>query len=200
MKPALIFDFGGVLMKTVDYSPRHRWDARLGLTPGSVERVVHGTPAWVQAQTGIISPRAYWQDVGQQLNLTGSEVERLREDFYSGDTLDMALIGYIGELRAAGYTVALLSNDSLELEDKLLRLGIVPLFDPVVISAQIGVMKPEPGAYQHTLAKLNRPPQQTIFIDDRKENVSAALALGIHAIHYVNGMNLPGRLAPLLAE
>lgn len=200
MKPALIFDFGGVLMKTKDHTPRHRWDAQLGLPPGSVERIVHGSPTWIQAQTGIISPQTYWQDVGQQLNLAWADVERLREDFYSGDVLDANLIAYIEDLRAGGHAVALLSNDSLELVEKLARLGIAYLFDPVIISAQIGVMKPDPRAYQYTLEILSRPPQQTIFIDDRQENVSAARALGIQGVHYVNGMNLPDQLAPLLVD
>ncbi len=198
MKPALIFDFGGVLMKTVDHTPRHQWDAKLGLAPGSAERIVHGSTAWIQAQTGIISPQIYWQDVAQQLNLARADVARLREDFYSGDVLDANLIAYIEDLRTAGHAVALLSNDSVELVEKLAGLGIMDLFDPVIISAQIGVMKPDPRAYQHTLKILNQPPQQAIFIDDRQENVSAACALGIQGVHYVNGMNLPDQLAPLL--
>ena len=52
---AVIFDWGGVLMRTVDASPRLAWDARLGLAPGSVNRLVFESPAWRRAQLGQIS-------------------------------------------------------------------------------------------------------------------------------------------------
>ena len=79
MIQAVIFDFGGVFMKTSDYQPRHRWDERLGLPHGSVERVVHGSESWRAAQKGQLSMEAYWQDVAQQLHLTSDDVRQLAE-------------------------------------------------------------------------------------------------------------------------
>ncbi|PJF23084.1 MAG: hypothetical protein CUN56_02680 [Phototrophicales bacterium] len=188
MQYAVIFDFGGVLMKTIDYTPRFDWDDRLGLPRGSVEKIVHNQDSWVKAQTGLISPQAYWADVARQLKLT--DLGTLPHDFYSGDALDQGLIHLIHDLRRAGRAVALLSNDTLELMDKLRRLQIDDLFDPLVISAQIGVMKPHPAAYQTVLNQLQCPPQEAIFIDDRLENVQGAAALGIHAVHYTPGLDL----------
>ena len=49
---AIIFDFGGVFMKTVDHGPRHSLNARLGLPPGHVERIVHASESWRKAQIG----------------------------------------------------------------------------------------------------------------------------------------------------
>lgn len=138
MPIAFIFDFGGVLMKTVDYTARHAWDERLGLPQGSIEKVVHNTESWVATQKGELSPQAYWQDIGQRLGISAEETRQLAEDFYRGDVLDMSLIGLIESLRAEGHIVGLLSNDSLELEDKLHRLAIHHLFDPLVISAKVG--------------------------------------------------------------
>lgn len=184
MKPALIFDFGGVLMRTVDYTPRHRWDGQLGLPPGSVERVVHGSESWRLAQTGAISTEAYWSDVGQQLSLTAEQTRQLAVDFFSGDRLDQELVATIRELRAAGYRTALLSNDSAALLDKLRAFQIADLFDPLVISAFIGVMKPDARAYQTVLDRLGISPSEAVFIDDLPRNVAGAQALGITGIHY----------------
>jgi epoxide hydrolase-like predicted phosphatase len=195
---AIIFDFGGVLMKTRDYRPRHGWDARLGLSPGSVEQVVHGSDSWRQAQTGQISDAEYWSTVAATLGLKNSDVRQLAADFYSGDMLDAQLIHYIRTLRAGGHTIALLSNDSPALADRLDRLGITQFFDPLVISGQIGVMKPDAAAYQAVLERLQRPADHTIFIDDMLANIEAANALGIHAMHYRDGMDLPAALAELL--
>ncbi|HEX2619752.1 MAG TPA: HAD family hydrolase, partial [Phototrophicaceae bacterium] len=151
MKRAVIFDFGGVLMKTLDYRPRHAWDERLKLPHGSVERVVHGSDSWRQAQTGQLPVETYWQDVASQLKLSPDEVNQLKLDYFSGDVLDTLLMDYILELRKLNHPVGLLSNDSLELLPKLQRLGIMALFDALVVSAQIGFMKPAPQAYQAVL-------------------------------------------------
>lgn len=198
-RKAVIFDFGGVLMKTVDYSPRHRWDAQLGLPSGSVERVVHGSPSWIAAQSGEIATEAYWADVAVQLRLSPDDTARLAHDFYSGDQLDLSLIALIRRLRADGHPVALLSNDVRELADKLVHLGIADLFDPLVISAQIGVMKPNARAYRVVLDRLNVPPEAAIFIDDRMDNIDGARAVGIASLHYAAGMDVAAALAALSA-
>jgi epoxide hydrolase-like predicted phosphatase len=198
MQRAIIFDFGGVLMKTEDYRPRHGWDDRLGLPHGSVEQAVHNATSWVQAQCGQISNQAYWQDVAAQLHLSSVDTRQLALDFYSGDRLDLDLIEYIRQLRDNGHPVGLLSNAAADLAAQLQDLGIADLFDPTVISAHIGVMKPAPEAYRAVLDRLRRPPEEVIFIDDRPENVNGARAVGIHGVHYTDGMNLPAALSDIL--
>ncbi len=197
-KRAIIFDFGGVLMKTTDQRPRNTWDERLGLPHGSVERIVHGSEIWRKAQIGAISPGDYWTDIARQLGIDPETLPKLRHDYFSGDQLDAGQIDYIRTLRATGHTVALLSNDSIELTDKLQELEIANLFNPLIISAYIGVMKPEAGAYQAILKQLSISPEETVFIDDMPANIAGAKTVGIHAIHYIDGMNLPAALQPLL--
>jgi len=198
MKPAVIFDFGGVFMKTLDHEPRLRWDRRLNLPPGSVERTVHGSESWRQAQLGLLSLTDYWADVAQQLGITSDETLQLANDFYSGDQLDTELVALAQQLRADGFAVALLSNDSPALLNKLQGLAIDSLFDPLVISAQIGIIKPDLRAYQTVLDRLGRPASETIFIDDMPANIAGALALGIHGIHYTTTAALRTALEPLL--
>ncbi len=199
MNRVLIFDFGGVLMKTRDYAPRLAWDNRLGLATGTVERTVHNATSWVQAQTGQISLKDYWDDVRKQLNINADDVQQLADDFYSGDMLDPLLVSYIRQQKDAGITVALLSNDTHELlRPKLKEHEIIDLFEPLVISSEIGVMKPNSEAYTAVLDQLERPAEETIFIDDRPENIAGAETVGILGVHYVDGMNLAEILQPLL--
>jgi putative hydrolase of the HAD superfamily len=197
-KRAILFDFGGVFMKTVDYTPRHTWDDRLGLTHGSVEHIVHGSESWRAAQTGQMSISDYWADVAQQLGLDQNDIATLANDYFSGDELDLELVEYTRHLRAKGHAVALLSNDSFALTDKLSKLGIADLFDPLIISAQIGVMKPDSRAFQTALDRLKRPAEAVIFIDDIPANIEGARKLGIHSIHYTTTMALQTALEPLL--
>jgi putative hydrolase of the HAD superfamily len=198
MPIAFMFDFGGVLMKTADYAPRHAWDKRLGLPVGSVEKIVHNADSWVRAQKGEISPSAYWDDVASQLGLSHDDVHQLAHDFYSGDVLDMSLIALIEKLREEGYTVGLLSNDSLELEDKLHRLNIHHLFEPLLISAKLGMMKPNRAIYQHLLASLPANSYPVVFVDDRIDNIHGAIKAGMVGVFYQPKLDVEKNLRDLI--
>lgn len=196
---AVIFDFGGVLMCTT--SPptgRREWEARLGLPPGDLERVVHGSGVWMKCQRGQVSVADYWAEVADRLSITPDQVPQLRADYFRDDQLDPALIGLIGELRRSGYPVGLLSNDSPALEAKLRdELHLYEAFDQVVISAQIGVMKPDPGAYQAIAERLGVLPAACVFIDDVISNCDGAEAVGMRAIHYQARMDVRAALDKL---
>jgi epoxide hydrolase-like predicted phosphatase len=190
MDKAVIFDWGGVLMRTVDYSPRHAWDHHLGMPSGAVESIVHGIPAWEQAQLGAITPEAYWGAVQEGLGLDSEALAALREDFYIGDRLDETLVELIVDLRKRGVLIGLLSNNTLDLYDTLAVFELEPLFDAVVISAEIGLMKPNPAAYKVILERLGMAPRQTLFVDDFLTNVEGARAVGMEAILYTPDLDL----------
>lgn len=184
MIKAFIFDFGGVIVRTEDYSPRHAWDERLGLPIGSVERAVHHSDLWIQAQLGRIAYTSYWDGVAEILYMRKEDIDALRRDYFSGDRINYRLVKLIRELREQGYPIALLSNESLQLSDRLRELELDDLFDHVLISAQIGVMKPDPTAYRVALQTLGVVPHEAIFVDDTLSNIRGAQQLGIQAIHY----------------
>jgi putative hydrolase of the HAD superfamily len=121
---------------------------------------------------------------------------QLEADFYSGDELDEDIITLIEARRAAGQKIALLSNDSPALIAKLDRLGIAPLFDPMVVSANIGVMKPNPAAYMAVLERLGNAAADTVFIDDMPANIEGARAVGMIGLHYTSGLDLTKELEP----
>jgi epoxide hydrolase-like predicted phosphatase len=182
MIKAMIFDFGGVLVRTENDNARRAWDERLGLPTGSVERVIHHSDLWIQAQLGRITPKAYWDGVAEMLYMRREDIPELRRDYFSGDRLNYKLVALIRDLKAAGYGLALLSNDSIQLEAKLRDLEIDTLFDHVLVSALIGVMKPDPTAYRVALQALDVAASEAVFIDDSLVNVRAAQTLGIHTV------------------
>ncbi len=196
--PVIIFDFGGVIMQTYSRTPRHLWDTRLGLKIGTVEQIVHGSESWRKAQLGLISVDDYWQDVANQLGISQDALMQLQQDYFSGDKLDISIINLIKRLHNTGHTVALLSNDSTALRPKLTQLGIDSLFNPLVISAEIGVMKPDAAAYEAVLARVPCNAQDAIFIDDMPANIQGAEAVGMKGILYRPGMDLEAELANFL--
>src|SRR5258707_15741299 len=106
---AVVFDFGGVLMRTAEATGRREWEARLGLPAGELERVVHGSDLWLEAQHGQLSPDDYWQGVARILNISNSsDIPALRRDYFRDDHLDPDLMALIAALRQQGYKVGLL--------------------------------------------------------------------------------------------
>ena len=184
MIKAIIFDFGGVILRTEDHRPRHAWDERLGLPIGSVERAVHHSDLWIRAQLGRVTEQAYWNGVAEMLYMSRDLIPELRRDYFSGDRLNYRLLDLIHDLRKDGHQIALLSNESLQLTTKLRELEIHSLFDHILISAEIGVMKPDPTAYRVALQSLRVAPPEAVFIDDSLVNIRAAQPLGIHTILY----------------
>jgi putative hydrolase of the HAD superfamily len=196
---AVIFDFGGVLMRTADPAGRREWETHLGLTQGTLERVVHGSEAWIKAQRGVITMADYWAETAHTLGLSASDLPALQRDYFRDDRLDLDLMALIRSLREAGYKVGLLSNDTLSLEDRLRHdLGIYDAFDAVIISAAIGVMKPDPGAYHAIARALSVDSARCVFIDDSPSNVAGARNVGMQAVQYRAGMDLRATLARML--
>ena len=85
----------------------------------------------------------------------------------------------IDELKAAGYKLYVLSNMSREFIDFLRKQKVYKNFDGDVVSCEVGIVKPMPEIYDLLLKRFDLDPAETIFIDDRKENVDAAAAKGI---------------------
>jgi len=108
------------------------------------------------------------------------------------------MLALIEELKAAGYQTAMLSNTVPWHAEAIRELGLYRPFSPVVLSYEIGYRKPNPKAYEILLQKLGRPPEETLFIDNKEENVVAARKAGMHAVHFTSCKELRARLSTLL--
>lgn len=195
---AAIFDYGGVLARTVDPEPRAVWERDLGLAPGALTAAVHDRQLWVAAQNGSITSDAHWQAVGEALGLSASQLHELRTSFYGGDVLNHELLACIDRLRQRGTAMGLLSNFSTDLRGMLEAQDLLRRFDHVAISAEIGVMKPDAAAYEAILGMLALPASACVFIDDLPANVAAAQALGMHGIVFEDSISCLEALEKLL--
>jgi FMN phosphatase YigB (HAD superfamily) len=67
---AVLFDIGGVLYKSMDAGPRHRWERRLGLSGGQLAEIVFTNPVALRATIGEATPEGVWREVGQRFSLS----------------------------------------------------------------------------------------------------------------------------------
>ena len=208
---AVIFDYGGVLMRTADRMPRRKLEDRFGLEPGGVYDLVFRSPRWDDVQHGRIDSDAFWADVGQRLNLDQEQLAEFRRLFWSGDRLDEELVDLIRELRDEGYHTALLSNAPPGMGEYLRELGIADAFAVVVVSGEEGVTKPAPEIYRRTLDRLEVSADQAVFVDDTPINVEAARDMGLQATQFRGlaplrawlgdrGVSVPERLQDPVSE
>jgi putative hydrolase of the HAD superfamily len=93
------------------------------------------------------------------------------------------------------------SNEADELSRYRIRLfGLTQIFDTFLASSWIGVRKPAAMFYERALAITAARPEDTVFIDDRPENLVAPTALGFHVIHFESAGQLRHELHALGLE
>ena len=195
---AVIWDLGGVIVQTLDWSGRARWEKRAGLSPHELENLVFRGEMGVRAALGQVNSDDVWSWVLRHLGFPESDRKAIERDFFSGDQVDNDLISFIRSLRP-GYKTGIISNGWSELRHWLeVKWCIADAFDHIVISAEVGVLKPDPRVYHLALNGLGVAPSETIFIDDFKENVVGALQIGMRAIHFRTTEQVTSELQALL--
>jgi putative hydrolase of the HAD superfamily len=107
-----------------------------------------------------------------------------------------AMYDTIRALRGAGFRTALLSNSWGQ--DEYPRADFPALFDVVVISAEIGMRKPEEGIFRYTAHALGLHPQECVFIDDVQANIDAAVACGMTGVLHTEAAATAAALQDLL--
>jgi putative hydrolase of the HAD superfamily len=181
MITTVIFDLGGVLLRTEDRSPRTKLAQRLGMTYEELESQVYGSR---EAMKGEISAETHKRTFLKELGLPEDAMEEFGDEFWGGDRLDTVLVDFVRNLRGA-YTTALLSNAWDDLRPLLInRWKIADAFDQIFISAEMGLAKPDPTIYQAVTAELKVDPAELVFVDDFIENVDAAREEGWNAVHF----------------
>ncbi len=194
---AVIFDVGGVLIRTPDRSSRLAWEQRLGLAEWESEEIVFGGEMGTKAQLGEVSHAALWDWIGRRLVLPEEQFSDFRRDFWRGDVLDTELVDYIRGLKPA-YQTAIISNATDDLRRSLNETyPIADAFDLIVVSAEERIMKPDHEIYQRTLRRLGRSAEEAVFIDDNRENVAAAREVGMAGVLFKPTIDLSLELAKL---
>jgi glucose-1-phosphatase len=195
---AVIFDLGGVLVRTDNRAPRERLAARLNMTYDELSALVFDSETAIQATLGEISSQGHWEAVRAALGLSIDELRAIPGEFWGGDTLDHELVDYIRGLRPK-YKTALLSNAWDDLRAAIEQeWSIVNVFDEVIISAEVRLAKPDPRIFQLALERLGVNPAEAVFVDDFLHNVEGARAVGMEAIHFQDSEQARAALDALL--
>jgi len=181
----IIFDLGNVL---VDYQPEVLLTAVSAISQTTVPQLYQLATQFTHPMgTGQFSP----QDLHQKhIELAGTDPHypTFVRAFCQGIFRDEAALAYALALqKRPSVKVGLLSNTN-ELHVDWLRQHIPELWqlDAVIMSNEVGLMKPNPAIYRLALERLGATAVTTLFVDDIPENVQAAQSLGISGIIHRN--------------
>ena len=178
---ALLIDFGGVLTTSV-------WDSfadfcrEKGLEEDTVKGLFREDPGALAdlrgLETGAIEEPEFERRFADRLGL--DDATDLIDSMFRGMLPEESMVAAVRAVRGAGFKTGLISNSwSTSHYDREL---LADLFDDVVISAEVGLHKPQPEIYRLATERLGVPPSSCVFVDDLRENCEGAEAVGMTAI------------------
>jgi putative hydrolase of the HAD superfamily len=203
---AVLFDYGLVLSGPPDPAA---W-ARMRTITGLSEDLLH-REYWAHRHAydrGDLTGFTYWNKVaaGAGITLTSTQRDQLIAadvDFWS--TLNPRMINWAQRLQRAGIRIGILSNMPDAMAKGLLAKhgDWLNKFNHCTWSHALNLAKPESAIYRHAAEGLSTPPANILFLDDKADNIAAAIAAGMQAIQYTGHAALEREmhtrgLAPLL--
>ena len=196
---AVILDYGEVLCYPPTGEEWGRMASLFNLDAG-VFRQLWGRNRLVYDR-GDISYEAYWSKLAEDASVK-LEPEHLEKvgpwDLEMWGHLNPTMLEWAEQIRSSGIKIALLSNMPIEMI-RYSRQTFTWLkdFDHTTFSAEVRLVKPEAGIYQHSLAGVGVAPAEALFVDDKKPNVEGARAVGLHAIQFSSVRKFRDDLAKL---
>lgn len=209
---AVIFDYGRVLSTTEDPVAKAKLISLSGFDEAklfaSYWRFRH------EYDLGQLNGRTYWTRVAGDLGVsfTPAQIEELIEtDILMWTSLNEEMLAWVVALQDKGFPTAILSNMGEEMLRYMRQeFGWLAHFQHHTWSCELGIGKPDPAIYVHTCERLGVPPQETLFLDDKPENIEAASSVGLNAVLFesigqlrrdlqarrlLEGLPVPGEIA-----
>ena len=177
----VLTDFDGVVRHwpaavTASVEDRH------GLKRGSLARTAFDPSILDDAITGRMTDSEWRSEVARRLGAeTDAATARSAVAAWSASrgVVDQAVLRVLQAARSVA-ALGLVTNATTTLDDDLARLGLSDAFDFVVNSSAVGCAKPSRRFYEHAARQCGCEPRAVLFVDDRAENVDAAIDFGFH--------------------
>lgn len=175
---AIIFDCFGVLYPDTYWTMAHEF---LGDSLEQNRAKLHDLVN--QVDMGYITRDDLWEQFGELVGQTKEEVYTRLEEF-SG--LDKRLLAFIDEHKAT-HKIGMISNVGKGfIERMFVAKPANEYFDSIILSSDVGLVKPDVRIYELAALKLGVKPEECVFIDDLVKNAEGARQAGMKAITYKN--------------
>lgn len=185
---AVLFDFGQVLSLPPDPAV---WQQLRSISGLSEANLYNGYWRYRHDyDRDTLSGENYWRQIAADNGVSFSleQIAALKDaDVTLWSRLNMPMVEWAQRLQRAGMRTGILSNIGDAMTEGLIaRFDWLAGFDHCTWSYALKLAKPEAAIYRCAAEGLATPPENILFIDDKQENVEAALATGMQAIQYIN--------------
>jgi epoxide hydrolase-like predicted phosphatase len=194
---AVLFDMGGVIVRTEYQAPRQHLAERLGMEYDDLDKIVFGSDSGHKASIGAITAEEHWASVMKKLKRPAPEMDAIRHEFFAGDIIDRTLIDFLRSLRGK-YKTGIISNAWGDLREYIVREKFDDAFDHMIISAEVGAVKPDAKIYQIALEQVGVKPKEMVFVDDFAINIEGCEKVGIKGILFKDPTSALKQLKALL--
>ena len=182
---AIIFDLEGVLMTTREKDFPMSLAKALQAPYEAVYNFFHGEMN-DKVDRGDITQDEFNRSLIQTLGLGDECIPTIKQVIDENCFIDQNIVERIIELKPK-FKIGLLSNYSKLMRDKIENdWHIKHLFDDIIISYEVGLIKPDPAIFELAISRLGAARDETVLIDDRLKNIKGAREFGMYAIHYQN--------------
>jgi putative hydrolase of the HAD superfamily len=187
---AIGFDYGGVIYG----KPGMYFDAQVSqlLDMTSEEFRQEYLKVNYKVNNGIISKDVFWKEFLNDMGKSEKyeECEKIIRSIQKEKTINNEILELVDTLKNEGYKVGLLSNNSLDARKKFETDGILDHFDVTIISAEVGLSKPDPKIFELFTLQLGTSAQELVFIDDSTHSLSTAEEVGFTPILFTDHEHL----------
>ena len=176
----IVFDYGEVISVSQSEADRAALVEISGLEPGLFWQLYDRYRE--DLDEGVTLPREYWNLIARDAGVEWSPAtlqQLWAADIRSWISVEPGTVQLLAELHAGGTRVALLSNAGFDFSDPFRHSPMAAYFEAMFVSAELGLIKPDPEIYRVTARELGITLEQMVFIDNKKVNVDAAVALGV---------------------
>jgi epoxide hydrolase-like predicted phosphatase len=180
---AVFFDLGGVIVRTEFQAPRQQLADKLGMDYDDLNKLIFDSDTGYRASIGEITSEEHWNSVMKRLKRPATELVAIRDEFFAGDIVDRTLLDAIRALRGK-YKTGLISNAWGDLRDYIVREKFDDAFDKMIISAEVGAVKPEAKIFKIALEQFGVRPNEAVFVDDFYVNIEGCEKVGMQGIHF----------------
>jgi putative hydrolase of the HAD superfamily len=206
---AIITDLGGVLTSPLAHALASFQDEE-GIPLNALMQAIanlaerEGVNPLFELESGRLSEPDFLRMMTDQLRTdVGRAVamHEFAERYWARLDRNEPMLGFLDELRATGYRLALLTNNVREWEPRWRpMLPVDELFDVVVDSAFVGMRKPERRIYELTVERLGVAAEECVFVDDLEVNCVVARELGMVAVQYRDSDQAIAEIRAALAQ
>lgn len=190
MIQTLIFDFGGVLVKSPNLTWLRCFEGVFGFDNDPELKAIFTNPNESELVRemclGKLTEDQLLDLVAEKMALRPRTLNRVRKGMFSKRHLNRPLLKFIAGLQSE-YQLAILSNAGIQAREIIENhYQLESYVEEIIISAEEGVIKPDHRIYQIAIERLKAKPETSLFIDDFLPNVFSARDFGMRAVQFIN--------------